>query len=226
MRSLLAFFCIAGLLVGPTVFARGTSTDGGGSAAICFQAPADAQKVRDSRGYINSQLWAEIKEQITIIASLDHIEEISIGMTPADPHMDSTSIPSGIREWISKSRTIELDRDKVILKNAVLFHLSQMTFKSIDGPVKQIQDSGWLDNARRQIPSNCAIVTVAYQKDVERLTEVEVDSRIFNHPKQSDSSRRALAVHEVLYRMARRELGHLDSNWIRTKTALLVTDGL
>jgi hypothetical protein len=70
--------------------------------------------------------------------------------------------------------------------------------------------------------ASCAVVTLALQYVETQQQVLEIDSRLWNHPKQSPLSRAVLLLHESLYRVARAS-GQTDSSRTRILVGNLIT---
>lgn len=63
--------------------------------------------------------------------------------------------------------------------------------------------------------SNCVISTIAAQVNYNEFYEVNIDDRLFNHPKHSKQSKATLVLHELIYAIGRKYFNHTDSGATR-----------
>lgn len=194
-------FLVALMFLGPVVAdASGTSVRGGGNAIVCFSDAAVARRIdRSPKGEIPD---ADIGKIVSVEAFDLNVARLPRGLEGKAPRL--FPLPAGAAisdfpELLARrfdpyvpglSRLLRRGRanippERVTLRSAALER------------IRDENDPAIVDGGR------CVVATMAAQERRGGLVFLEIDRRLFEHPRHSALSKAVLFLHETLYSLVR-----------------------
>jgi hypothetical protein len=208
-KHLLSFFVL--MTMGCTVLhasqslATGGSSDrGGGNTLVCFSNPAAAARTITNKFVSDDDL-----SLVNSVKSLDLVEAELTGYSVAQAKPNES-----VQAYINRVIQQRILTTPYIGYNAwfLLKGLDTATFRYRNLPIKRVADESIAVDLEK---SDCAIVTIASQITMGSATFVDIDNRLYLHPKHSLQSQAALLMHEAIYSFFRRRAQ--DSSSARTR---------
>jgi hypothetical protein len=234
MISKVVLFAVLSISLAPHAWA-GPGSSGGGNAVVCFDTAEIPTAIRD----VNSQRYGRIYDEdlchITSIEAYDLYLAKQTGFTqPSIIQPDPGANPMAYVEKIAKRFDAYLPAiSQVLRRGKNNFPMSRISLRR-DGlnRIQDEQDWAYIDRA------NCVIATMAAQRregdysysmnrynlkvgDVPSVLQnstperglhfLDIDGRLFMHPKHSELSKAVLLLHESLYSVVRDDKGHQTS---------------
>ncbi|OFZ78524.1 MAG: hypothetical protein A2583_05570 [Bdellovibrionales bacterium RIFOXYD1_FULL_53_11] len=197
----------------------GGDTSGGGNVIACFDTRETADLVRKRDGEItNDQI-----DKIESIQALDlHDARLARGFNQAQPNIVEVATGESFDKYVNKilarveitipdlAQRLKWAREQFANKNVILHENSIRRVK--DEATISLLESG-----------KCALATAIAQTKKNNTWFMDVDKRLFFHPKHAETSRGVLILHEVVYSWGR-DLGHADSENTRRLVAALINN--
>ncbi len=220
---------LAVLALGTALFSRpsfaqihthGQESSGGGNGIVCFVDPADIRTIKANHGEIPTALTKG--NHIRSIEVLDlydleanQLKSEIIPMKPDEaPDAYARRMLGRIQlEMPNLYKALKLSADDVLGDGSNVFRY--------DDGLKREDDA----NESIYVDNDCMIATIAKQTNFDGYSKLEIDNRLFNHPKNSQLSRGILYLHEALYRWARFH-GHEVSDTVRPLVGLFTQKGM
>lgn len=201
---------------------EGGDSSGGGLSVVCFDNPAVPEALRKGDGMLTDALLPHI-------ISVTHFDlyEAMLLRGGIEPSFSKKVIEIGDHESAEQYAQRILKRLKysapelyrMILKTSKELNENKNTIYGFK-PLERMNDArqvGLIDY------ENCMYATMALNHFELGVPFLEIDKRIYQHPKHSEQSRGILLLHEYIYLTARK-LGHKDSRHTRVLIDILITD--
>lgn len=202
-------------------YARGEWGSGGGNALVCF-----AKVTEITNGEVKERdLVAEVKANNNTIPNellqwIDTIELFDLyeakkrrGLDSKKPEIIKIKDNEKIYEYFDRLGK-RFEKNVYVMKGFIDFGKKLIPDTNLifhESAVKYQNDLGSVT-----LPGpNCLISTIAAQVNFNDYFEVHIDERLFNHPKHTKQSKATLILHELIYALGRKELGHKDSGATR-----------
>lgn len=211
-------FIIASLLFEGASFAGGMDS-GGGQGFVCFDSKEVAQAVMSNKGNIAN----EYIENITSLETLDLFEaKMKRGSSLSVPSLMAIGESEGSESYLN--RIIErIEKNIPVLGQkirAAEHNFSNDNLIWADIGLIPVNDSNVVGAYDTPF---CTLTTLAIQFKEENSDYLNIDPRLFLHPKMSNQSRAILFLHEYLYLTARR-MGKTSSRSSRLAISFLIRD--
>ncbi|MBT3984054.1 MAG: hypothetical protein HOE90_22050 [Bacteriovoracaceae bacterium] len=197
------------LLASARAFSGGMDS-GGGRGLVCFQTKEVADKVRDNLGYINDSQLTEIT----------FIEPIDLYYAKQRRGIDHRA-PKLATPYQSESFLQYLERlvQRIEVSIPPLGEKIRSTQKEFSGDNTIWHDLGLIPIFDEKSVAHyntklCTVTTMAIQFKEEGRNFLNIDHRLFFHPKHSVMGKAVLFMHEYFYLLARK-LGGADSRSTR-----------
>lgn len=201
---------------------QGGTDGGGGNAIVCFSDKSIPKQIyandNPNRGVITQEMLASIISVETYdlayakLATLERKPQII-------PIQDKETFEQyarriGKRVYSDSPRVLQMiERGLSLLKlqKALIRETGVIT-------VSDIADVGVVDT------SSCVVSTMAVQQ-LGATNPLNIDGRLFQHPKHTRQSMAILMLHEILYAAARQDYGARDSSGVRELIRVIATEG-
>jgi len=195
----------------------GTDVSGGGNALVCFESPAIPAQIHANGG----NLLDEHVDQLISIETYDLIDAASRRGIDEDAvavfAMRDGEKMSEFLERLAQVYGGVSPRFSAIIRDGMQTFSTNNIIRQAAG-VQKINDV----NPGGLVPRNCVLATVAVQTSYKNTIALNIDERLYNHPKFSLYSKAVLLLHEFVYFNARSQ-GAKDSGATRQMVALLLT---
>jgi len=200
---------------------QGGTDGGGGNAIVCFNNPSITKKIyshdNPHRGTITEDMLQAITSVETYdlayakLPSLDRQPKI-VPIEPNEAFDDyarriakRAAISAPEIQWVVDLGLIELKYNKALIRQNGVMSVSDMA------------DVGVVNTNR------CVVSTMAVQV-LDSQNPLNLDGRLFQHPKHSRQSQATLILHEILYAAARKYFNATDSSGVRELIRMIITE--
>ena len=209
-----------------SAFAGPGSSDGngGGNVVICFTDPAIPVAIRDR----NSPYYGDLLDQYLEGDKVSSIEVFDLyearlprGINARRPEIGEIRPDESAKEYIdrvAKRFDDSVPRISQIIRDGMKEFTDDNILLEPHG-LQKIDDMasvGLIDT------KHCVLATAAQQYKAESALYLHIDQRIFSHPKMSEMNRAVLLLHEVFYRLYRKQ-GASDSRTTRKLLGAVIT---
>lgn len=216
------FYLVAGInlfLVGQLW--AGTAISGGGTALVCFAENDEGKKIVKDILTAKTGIPDEAIDKIKSIETLDLYEaKLKRGFEGQEPQIAE---PKKDEDFLKFTRRV-LDRFNgfISLETGRL----EVPFETRNiirhkNSLSRIYDESFVGEFTN---SNCLIAQVAAQDTRSRAPSLHIDDRLFSHPLNSEQSKAALILHEIIYYVDRKVNKAEDSAKTRAFVALMLSN--
>ena len=191
----------------------GSSVGNGGNVGVCFNDKVVVKEIKEN----GNRISMDHLDKITSIKALEIYEaEVKFNSTELSDKMMLSREDEAISDYLKRiinRYTKAIPELHLILKRVASEFRPENVLYYQEVGIDRIYDTGenyYLD------PLKCVIATAIRQTEVEGFPHLEIDNRLFSHPKHSAQSRAILWLHETVLRWA---IGIRDLEPSHTETA-------
>lgn len=221
MNNTFKFFKIAVVLTYSITISAGGMDSGGGQGFVCFDSKKVATHVKNNNGNLDDSDVAHI----TQIETLDLYEaRLKRGDIPTAVKLFSRREGENYSSYLERI-IARIDNEFPVLADQILKEKNDFSGDhTLWSPIGLTTVSDGLPVISYD-SSLCTLTTLAIQFKEDNAQFLNLDPRLFNHPKMSDDGRAILLLHEYLYAVAR-ERGKTSSRSTRMAIGYLLREDI